>query len=285
MIGKFFWADGKVEERDVGGDFCPLYYRLPVVTAARLVTYAQPDGIPLAPTATMKAVTFERVCSDPPAYVESGHKGMLSLAYSIKANIDALHHVEKERDDALAVLSDMLEERGQKWVAEVVARRRDIVAWLLYALDHARDIQVGPGQAPASILALARLIGGPKETQRQVDEAHQEALWAVERYEAYTARLPLGAHPADPYTDAFPSITGMAFTRLDPLGFRRLDSNALIPPPLTMHGMPAAPCDHRYAALVTTAQPPDGQLYTRTECPDCGAHLAGPDDAETTAPE
>lgn len=85
-----------------------------------------------------------------------------------------------------AVLDDVLHERGQSWLAEVARQRNAIFGYLTGLEDKYGRIwrcsscdakRVGELHSAACVHALlCRIIGGPEETQRQVDAAHEEAM-------------------------------------------------------------------------------------------------------------
>lgn len=88
---------------------------------------------------------------------------------------------ESELAVTLAVLHDLGEERGASWVSLALRQRADVLRWLScrklclecsqWERTHLRD---------CALAELLRAIGGPEETQRQVDAAHDKML-QVER--------------------------------------------------------------------------------------------------------
>lgn len=95
---------------------------------------------------------------------------------------DRLAAAKKSEADTLAVLSDLLEERGESWVMEVVRGREELLNFLA-DVESAGTNQCfacsGPDGSHSRICRNAhwlRVLGGPEETQRQVEAAWEEAL-------------------------------------------------------------------------------------------------------------
>jgi hypothetical protein len=84
--------------------------------------------------------------------------------------------LERERDEARAVLADHLEGKGQSWLAQLAGRR----AYLYQSLRPLAQYCVVCGVDPyhgreCTHAELLRVTGGDVETQRQVDAAHEAA--------------------------------------------------------------------------------------------------------------
>jgi len=91
---------------------------------------------------------------------------------------------EKKAAEALAVLGDLAEERGlPPWLCAVIDRRDKLMRMLRLLIQTRRPDYDAPysgdfpyGNAADGCAELLRIIGGPEETQRQVDEAWDVAL-------------------------------------------------------------------------------------------------------------
>jgi hypothetical protein len=82
--------------------------------------------------------------------------------------------------EARAVLADLLEERGESWLAQLVGRREELEMCLTTA-GHPDHVGHTPECGITCMrgcrrAAMARIVGGDVETQRQVDAAHAVAL-------------------------------------------------------------------------------------------------------------
>lgn len=96
--------------------------------------------------------------------------------------------LQRQLAEARAILKDLLEERGLSWLAQLAGRREELKHTLR------RDGYRTDGEAGCSDCNtnedylhdcvcdradLLRVVGGPEETQRQVDAAHKAAVLAV----------------------------------------------------------------------------------------------------------
>ena len=106
-----------------------------------------------------------------------------------KTSIETLR---RELAETRAVLSDVLEARGESWLAQLAGRREELLTQLGYA-ERLGDYEVcsschdidpaergsyenGLHVAKCPLASLLRVTGGDVETQRQVDAAHEAAL-------------------------------------------------------------------------------------------------------------
>ena len=96
---------------------------------------------------------------------------------------DELRRVMRERDDARAILSDLLTERGESWLAQLVGRREAIETFCRYhefgstndeACSECGEFRAHDTQC--ELAAVLRAVGGELERQRQVDAAHAAAV-------------------------------------------------------------------------------------------------------------
>lgn len=90
---------------------------------------------------------------------------------------------QRQLADTRAILSDLLAERGESWLAQVATRRAELLEALREAekVGHDRtcarcDQARGTHSKTCSLGGLLRVIGGDLETQRQVDAEHEAAL-------------------------------------------------------------------------------------------------------------
>lgn len=94
--------------------------------------------------------------------------------------------LEATRDELArtrAILNDALHERLPEWLAEVAMRRAELFDHVGRARCYGQNnttepCRMGLGHRPDCVLGqLLRIVGGPEETQRQVDAAHDFALF------------------------------------------------------------------------------------------------------------
>lgn len=117
--------------------------------------------------------------------------------------------MRRELAETCAILADLLEQRGESWLAQLMGRREELRNALasgeLTGYDNACDdcgvsSVVGNNYshlAACAHAALMRIVGGPDETQRQVDAAHGVALnlapvagpYAVNRWSSPPPRM------------------------------------------------------------------------------------------------
>jgi len=104
-------------------------------------------------------------------------------AYRKLAEADVrFHSVTAELAEVRAVLDDMLHERGESWLAQLVGRRGLLMRTLghLGGDDNANCryclVYGGHHNRDCAIAKLLRAAGGERQTQRQVDAAHEAAL-------------------------------------------------------------------------------------------------------------
>lgn len=85
---------------------------------------------------------------------------------------------QRDLAEARAILRDLLEERGESWLAQLADRRG-------YLYQSLRPHDICPVCSSAARLVCSprcshalnlRIVGGSEETQRQVDAAHEAAL-------------------------------------------------------------------------------------------------------------
>ena len=97
-----------------------------------------------------------------------------------------LEKTKAELAEARAVLADVLEDRGESWLAQLAGRRAELLEWLKCGEERTLDCGCDDAFYPPAwtkvhfreckLGAFIRLVGGPEETQRQVDAAHEAAL-------------------------------------------------------------------------------------------------------------
>jgi hypothetical protein len=87
---------------------------------------------------------------------------------------------ETELAETRAILADLLEERGESWLAQLVGRREElacvVVSWTVEGFCRTCGTHQNMHTADCFRADLARIVGGAEETQRQVDAAHAVAL-------------------------------------------------------------------------------------------------------------
>lgn len=98
---------------------------------------------------------------------------LLPMWHSQARSIDRL---ERQLADTRAILSDLLSERGESWLAQLVGRQSDVLG----AMSPTPGCLVCNGYDWAhnrlcTVAEMRRAVGGPLETQRQVDAAHEAA--------------------------------------------------------------------------------------------------------------
>jgi len=106
-------------------------------------------------------------------------EGLLShLPLEVAAQFRA-RTAESELAVTRAVLEDLTYERGVPWVSLVLRRRDDVMSWLQswYAerCPHCRVDAAEAHGRNCHLAELLRALGGPEETQRQVDAAWEDA--------------------------------------------------------------------------------------------------------------
>ncbi len=91
-----------------------------------------------------------------------------------------LQETQYQLAETRAVLADICEDRGESWLAQLAGRREELCALMKLIVSHTRTPIGGPASKTAELL---RIVGGPEETQRQVDAAHEAALRSGEHLE------------------------------------------------------------------------------------------------------
>jgi hypothetical protein len=115
------------------------------------------------------------------------NQGAIALSRQLATIEDERDAVKRQLADARAILSDLLAERGESWVAQLVGRREDVMTALRAGL-HADPGLPGGGRCvvcgcywdsahdrDCHLATGLRIVGGSEETQRQVDGAHGAA--------------------------------------------------------------------------------------------------------------
>lgn len=92
--------------------------------------------------------------------------------------------VERDLAEARALLGDLLEERGESWLAQLLPDRWELMKW--FHAGEAGRLQCecelddwmehGVHFVACGLARVMRIVGGPEETQRQVDAAHEAAV-------------------------------------------------------------------------------------------------------------
>jgi len=129
------------------------------------------------------------------------------------------YEAKQELAETKAVLADLLEQRGESWLAQLAGRRQQL-ADVLRRGGYRSDGDAGCSECATEEERLhqrechrgelARIVGGPEETQRQVDAAHEAALANGPGFNLETMRsafqrvLPLDQSP--------PRLIGLAET-------------------------------------------------------------------------
>lgn len=98
--------------------------------------------------------------------------------------------LETELAETKAVLADLLEQRGESWLAQLMGRREELRS----SLWHTECLVCGGGdflhERECRVAELMRIVGGPEETQRQVDASHEAALNLAPVAGPYAVNLP-----------------------------------------------------------------------------------------------